>query len=63
MVTAIECISADGRSLHLLVIWLALIYRSNWTTYPTPGWHFGFSENGYNDSKINLEWLTRVFDS
>jgi hypothetical protein len=62
MVTAIECISADGRSLHPLVIWLALSHWSNWTTYPTPGWHFGLSENGYNDSKINLEWLTRVFD-
>jgi hypothetical protein len=62
MVTAIECISADGRSLHPLVIWPASTHRSNWTTHPTPGWHFGFSENGYNDSKINLEWLTRVFD-
>jgi hypothetical protein len=62
MVTAIECISVDGRSLYPLVIWPASTHRSNWTTYPTPGWHFGFSENGYNDSKINLEWLTRVFD-
>jgi hypothetical protein len=26
IVTAIECISADGRSLHPLVIWLALTY-------------------------------------
>ncbi|KAF1927188.1 DDE-domain-containing protein [Didymella exigua CBS 183.55] len=32
------------------------------TTYPTPGWHYAYSENGYNDSKISLEWLTRVFD-
>jgi hypothetical protein len=37
MVTAIECISADGRSLHPLVIWQASTHRSNWTTYPTPG--------------------------
>jgi hypothetical protein len=62
MVTAIECISADGRSLHPLIIWPASTHRSNWTTHPTPGWHYGFSENGYNDSKISLEWLTRVFD-
>ncbi|KAI1670786.1 DDE superfamily endonuclease [Pyrenophora tritici-repentis] len=41
---------------------VASTHRSNWTTYPTPGWHYGFSKNGYNDSKINLEWLTRVFD-
>jgi hypothetical protein len=37
MVTAIECISADGRLLHPLIIWPASTHRSNWTTYPTPG--------------------------
>jgi hypothetical protein len=62
MVTAIECISADGRSLLPLIIWPASTHRSNWTTYPTPGWHYAHSENGYNDSKISLEWLKRVFD-
>ena len=62
MVTAIECISADGRSLLPLIIWPASTHRSNWTTHPTPGWHYAFSENGYNDSKISLEWLKRVFD-
>jgi hypothetical protein len=62
MVTAIECISADGRSLLPLIIWPALTHWSNWTIYPTPGWHYAHSENGYNDSKISLEWLTRVFD-
>jgi hypothetical protein len=62
MVTAIECISADGRALLPLIIWPASTHRSNWTTYPTPGWHYAHSENGYNDSKISLEWLTRVFD-
>lgn len=62
MVTAIECVSADGRSLLPFVVWPASIHRSNWTTYPTPGWHYAHSENGYNDSKISLEWFTRVFD-
>ena len=61
-VTAIECISADGRSLLPLIIWPASTHRSNWTTYSTPGWHFVYSDNGYNDSKISSEWLTRVFD-
>jgi hypothetical protein len=37
MVTAIECISADGMALLPLVIWPASTHRSNWTTYPTPG--------------------------
>ena len=62
MVTAVECVSADGRSLLPLIIWPASTHRSNWTTYPTPGWHYAHSENRYNDSKISLEWLTRVFD-
>lgn len=62
MVTAIECISADGRSLLPLIIWPASTHRSNWTTYPTPGWHYACSESGYTDSQINLDWLTRVFD-
>ena len=63
MVTAVECISADGRALLPMIIWPASTHRSNWTTYPTPGWHYAHSENGYNDSKISLEWLKRVFDA
>jgi hypothetical protein len=61
-VTAIECISADGRYLTPMVIWPASTHRSNWTTYPTPGWHYACSAKGYTDSKISLEWLKRVFD-
>jgi hypothetical protein len=33
MVTAIECVSASGRSLPPLIIWPASTHRSNWTTY------------------------------
>lgn len=62
MVTAIECVSADSRSLFPMIIWPATTHRSNWTTYPTPGWHYACSESGYTDSQITLEWLQRVFD-
>lgn len=62
MVTAIECISADGRSLHSLIIWPAATHRSTWTTHPTPGWHFACSQSGYTDSKISFDWLRLVFD-
>ncbi|XP_014553202.1 hypothetical protein COCVIDRAFT_80242, partial [Bipolaris victoriae FI3] len=62
MVTAVECISADGRALLPLIIWPASTHRSNWTTYPTPGWHYAFSESGYNDSKISLEWLMQILE-
>jgi hypothetical protein len=62
MVTAIECISADGRCLNPLIIWAASTHRDNWITYETPGCHYAHSENGWNDSKISLEWIKRVFD-
>lgn len=62
MVTAIECISADGRSLHPLIIWPAATHRSTWTTHPTHGWHFACSQTGYTDTKISYDWLRLVFD-
>jgi hypothetical protein len=62
VVTVIEYISADGRYLKPIVIWSATTYRSNWTTFPTPGWHYTCSESGYTDSEISFEWLIRVFD-
>jgi hypothetical protein len=55
MLTSIECVSGDGRSLLPLIIWPASTHRDNWTTFLIPGWHHGHSENGYNDSKISLE--------
>jgi len=61
-VTAIKCISRNGRFLSPIVIWPATTHRSNWTTFPTPGWHYTISDSGYTDSKISLEWLKRVFD-
>ncbi|KAF1818899.1 CENP-B protein, partial [Dissoconium aciculare CBS 342.82] len=61
-VTAIECISADGRCLSPMIIWPAATHRSNWTTFPTPGWHYAYSESGYTDSQISFEWLRQVFD-
>lgn len=61
-VTAIECISADGRSLCPLVIWPAATHRSTWTTHPTPGWRFACSPSGYTDSRISLDWVKHVFD-
>lgn len=62
MVTAIECISADGRCLNPMVIWPASTYRANWTTFPTPGWVYSFTETGFSDSYISLQWLKLVFD-
>lgn len=60
IVTAVECISADGRALLPLIIWPASIHRSNWTTHPTPRWDYGSSDNGYNDAKTS-SLLNAVF--
>ena len=61
-ITAIECISANGRFLLPIIIWPATTHRDNWTIFHTPGWHYALSDSGYTDSKISLEWLKRVFD-
>jgi hypothetical protein len=61
-ITAIECISADGRFLNPIIIWPATTHRSNWTTFPTLGWQYACNESGYTDSNISLQWLKRVFD-
>jgi hypothetical protein len=34
-VTAIECISGDGRHLNPMIIWPDTTHRSNWTIFPT----------------------------
>ena len=62
LITAVECISADGRSLHPLIVWASTTHRSTWITHPTPGWHFAVSKSGYVDSEISLYWLQKVFD-
>jgi hypothetical protein len=62
MITAIECISGDGRYLDPMIIWPAATHRSNWTTFPTPGWQYACSDTGYTDSYISLQWLKRIFD-
>jgi hypothetical protein len=61
-ITAIECVSSDGRYLNPMIIWPAATHRANWVTHPTPGWHYACSESGYIDSYISLQWLKLVFD-
>jgi DDE superfamily endonuclease len=60
LITAIECISADGRYLHPLIVWPAATHRSTWTTHPTLD--YGHSDSGYTDTAISLYWIQHVFD-
>ena len=57
-ITAIECVSAVGRSLNPMIIWPAATHRANWITYLTPGWYYAYSDSGYTDSYIDLGQLT-----
>jgi hypothetical protein len=45
-----------------MIIWPASTHRANWITHPTPGWHYVYSDSGYRDSFISLQWLKLVFD-
>jgi hypothetical protein len=63
LITAIECIFADDRSLHPLIIWSAVTHWSTWMTHLIPEWHFVCSKTGYTDTAISLYWIQRVFDS
>jgi hypothetical protein len=62
LVTAVECVSADGRSLPPLIIWPTSTHRSTWTTHPTPGRRFACSKTGYTDTQISLHWMRNVFN-
>jgi hypothetical protein len=62
LVTAVECISADGRTLPPLIIFPGVDLRSNWVCHEAPDWQFTCSKKGYMNSEINLEWLQKVFE-
>lgn len=54
-ITAIECVSAVSKYLNPIIIWPASTHRANWVTYPTPGWHYVYSDSGYTDSYLSLQ--------
>ena len=62
LITAIECIAADGSYLPPLIVWPAATTRSTWYTHPTPGWRFACSKTGYTNAEISLHWVKHVFD-
>lgn len=59
-ITAIECVSAIGKYLNSIIT--GPRHRANWVTHPTPGLHYAYSDSGYTDSYISLQWLQLVFD-
>lgn len=65
--TLIEAISAAGEYTNPTIIWKAKkAHRMGWyrgeSDPKTANWLFGFSEKGYNNKQITLEWLCKLFD-
>ena len=59
-ITAIKCVSADGRYLNPIVIWPVSTHQS--ITHSNPGWHYTFSDSGYTNLYLSLQWLKLVFN-
>jgi len=62
LIGAVECISADGRSLPPHIIFPGVDLRRNWVCHEAPDWQFTCSKKGYMNSEINLEWMQKVFE-
>ena len=62
-ITAIECVSADGKAVPPLVIFKAKNTNTNWIPSQTPlNWHFSTSNSGWTSDSHAYEWLTTVFE-
>ncbi len=61
-ITAVERISASDEALNPMIIWPASTHRAKWTTQSIPGWYYAYSDSGYTDSYLSLQWLKLVFD-
>ncbi|KFZ24937.1 hypothetical protein V502_00572 [Pseudogymnoascus sp. VKM F-4520 (FW-2644)] len=62
-VTNIECITAAGMSLTLIIIFKAKNLNSSWLPSETPSnWHFAVSENSWTSNDLGLHWLIKVFE-
>ena len=62
LITAVECISADGRSLPPLIKFPGVDLRGKWVCHEAADWQFTCSKKGHMNSEINLEWMQKVFE-
>ncbi|RYP17078.1 hypothetical protein DL767_010080 [Monosporascus sp. MG133] len=59
--TIIEAITAVGRRLTPAVIFTGLSLQGQWFPDCFPEWKYAFSENGWSNAAIALEWLRKVY--
>jgi len=62
----IECISAIGRVIDPILIFVGKQVRSGWFPQEDimgsiPGWEYTFSQKGWTDNSLGLAWLKRIF--
>ena len=65
-VSALECISMDGRALPPLVIHRGICPQAPFDYWfppssECPDWYYGFTEKGWTNNGYSLGWLTEVF--
>ncbi|KAF4921140.1 Jerky protein-like protein-like [Colletotrichum fructicola] len=63
-VSIIECISAEGKALHPLVIYKGKTVQQQWFPLDLDlyeGWESTATENGWTTDATAIEWLQRVF--
>jgi hypothetical protein len=63
-VTAVECISARGIALPLLIILKSVNKLLDWYNLPClpPDWSITESPNGWMFDELGIEWLQKIFD-
>ena len=62
-ITAIECISAAGIPIPLVIIFKAEYTNTSWIPPDTPlDWRFSTSNSGWTSDSHAYEWLTTVFE-
>jgi hypothetical protein len=65
-VSIVECIDAEGLAIPLMVIHIGKAPQRGWfgpdDTLPLyKGWRFGFSEKGWTDNDLGVQWLRDQF--
>jgi hypothetical protein len=63
MVTALECIQADGSApLSPLYIFKGKHLWTSWYENDTSGGHYAVSSSGWTNEEVAYHWITEVFD-
>lgn len=60
-VSIVECVSAVGRRIDLLVIFTGQQFQGQWFPDSFPDWAYGCSSTGWSNGDLAARWLKTVF--